>query len=412
MKGAHVETQEKISRCRVCTGPVGVDVLNLGDQALTGMFARNGKDVPVRAMSLSMCDACGLVQLNEIYDLSLLYGEHYGYESSLNVSMVRHLKGKAEALQSKVALSPGDVVIDIGSNDATTLSFFPGDVRRIGVDATGTKFQAKYDAIGAELVPAFFPSSKLDALLGGAKAKAISSYSCFYDLPDPVGFAKSIAAVLAPDGVWCLEQSYMPEMLATNSFDTVCHEHLEYYRLTDIDNICRAAGLKIADVSFNPTNGGSFSVDVVHATDPRQASAQVEETLKMEAGKDWRAEYRAFLIRINARRDELVALLNKLKGEGKRVAGLGASTKGNVLLQYYSLTPALVDSIGEVNANKFGCETPGSAIPIVSEDALLADDPDYLLVLPWHFRDFFMRSPKFKGRKLIFPLPQVEIVTP
>ena len=407
-----MQAQEKIKQCRICQGPLGADVLNLGGQALTGMFARRGADVPVRAMSLSMCDSCGLVQLNEIYELSLLYGEHYGYESSLNASMVAHLRTKAEALQCKVALAPGDVVIDIGSNDATTLSFFPAGMRRIGVDATGTKFQAKYDAIGAELVPAFFPAEELNRRLAGKKAKAVSSYSCFYDLPDPVGFARSVGDVLDKDGMWCLEQSYMPEMLAINSFDTVCHEHLEYYRLSDIDNICRAAGLKIADVSFNPTNGGSFSVDVVHGDSSRAAAPVVAEVLAAERAKDWRAEYATFQTRIDQRRDELLALLTRLKGEGKRVAGLGASTKGNVLLQYYGLTQALLDSIGEVNANKFGCETPGSAIPIVSEDALLASNPDYLLVLPWHFRDFFLRSPKFKGRKLIFPLPQVEIVAP
>jgi hypothetical protein len=401
-----------IRNCRVCNGKLGEDVLNLNAQALTGIFVENGKDVATCEISLSMCEnkSCGLVQINQVYDLDLLYGDHYGYASGLNSSMVAHLKLKADLLQAKIDLKDGDIVIDIGSNDATSLSFYPKTSHRIGVDATGSKFSDNYKKIGAQLMPEFFPSKMLDKHLAGKKAKIISSYSCFYDLPDPVYFAKGIAESLDQEGIWCLEQSYLPAMLETNSFDTVCHEHVEYYRLIDIKNICDAADLKILDVNFNDINGGSFTLDVAHKTSGLTVSPRVQEIIEKEEATDWTEEFRAFRERINSCREELLSTLKDLKEQGKRVVGIGASTKGNVLLQYYNITPDLMDVIGEVNSDKFGCQTPGTGIPIVSEDELLKEDPDYLLVLPWHFREFLLDSPKFKGRKLLFPLPKVEIV--
>ena len=403
---------KKIKSCRICGGSLTENVLDLGDQALTGVFTKIGAAVPTCKMSLSMCqdNNCGLVQINEVYDMDLLYGDHYGYASSLNASMVDHLKHKAKALQSKLPLDDGDIVVDIGSNDATTLSFFPSNVRKIGVDATGSKFFTNYKKINAELVPEFFPSKRLTDALAGDKVKIISSYSCFYDLPDPVKFARGIAAHLCTEGIWCLEQSYLPTMLKTNSFDTVCHEHVEYYRLLDIQNICNAVGLRIFDVAFNNINGGSFSVEVVHKNSVRKTSSGIEKILKKEKDTDWSTEFKEFRVRVDQNKLNLLEMLSALKAKGKRIVGLGASTKGNVLLQHYGITTEHIDCIGEVNKEKFGCQTPGSSIPIVSEDHLLDEEPDYFLVMPWHFKEFFLRSKKFKGRTLIFPLPEVEVI--
>ena len=265
--------------CRICKSNSLTNVINLGNQALTGVFENDGDLVQKFNMSLSMCDDCGLTQINEVYDLNLLYGDGYGYESSLNASMISHLESKAKKIQEIIAFHEKDIVIDIGSNDATSLKFFPNYLTRIGVDYTGTKFQSNYDEIDAILIPDFYPTSKLLSVLQNNKAKYISSYSCFYDLPDPVYFAKEIHKNLAKDGLWCLEQSYMPLMLEKNSFDTICHEHIEYYTLTDIKNICEKANLKIIDVDFNDINGGSFSVLVGHINGPYDQSANTKEVL-------------------------------------------------------------------------------------------------------------------------------------
>lgn len=398
--------------CRICKLSNLKTVIDLGNQSLTGVFKKAGESVDKYNMSLSMCFDCGLTQINEVYDLDLLYGEGYGYESSLNSSMVDHLKIKAKKMIQILDFGDEDIVIDIGSNDATSLSFFnhSKSILKIGVDFTGSKFQSKYEDINAILVPDFFPSPELKNILQGRKAKLISSYSCFYDLPDPVFFASEIAANLSTDGLWCLEQSYMPLMLETNSFDTICHEHIEYYKLQDIKNICDKAKLEIKDIEFNKINGGSFSVTVGHPGGKFKQSSSVKETLKNEQSKDWENEFIQFNSRIDGLKKQTMKYLEEFKLQGKRVAALGASTKGNVLLQFYGITSNHIESIGEVNPNKFGCSTPGSNIPIICENELLDSNPDYLFVLPWHFRDFFLKNASLKGRKLIFPLPNFEIV--
>ncbi len=396
--------------CRICNSANLKNVIDLGNQALTGVFIEDGESVGKYNMSLSMCQDCGLTQINEVYDLDLLYGDGYGYESALNSSMIDHLKGKAEKMKELLCLKKGDTVIDIGSNDATSLTFFKEDIIKIGVDFTGKKFQSNYDDIGAKLVPDFFPSPELDKILNGTKAKLVSSYSCFYDLPDPVFFAKEVAKNLSEDGLWCLEQSYMPLMLETNSFDTICHEHIEYYRLTDIKNICDRANLEIKDIEFNDINGGSFSVTVGH---PNNFYIQTDEARKVlldESKIDWLNEFDLFNKRINFLRTETKNFLKSLKDKGKRVVGIGASTKGNVLLQYYGLTSNELECIGEVNPSKYGCKTPGNGIPIVSEEELLKTRPDYLFILPWHFKNFFLNNKLFKDFSLIMPLPKLTVI--
>jgi NDP-4-keto-2,6-dideoxyhexose 3-C-methyltransferase len=235
-----------------------------------------------------------------------------------------------------------------------------------------------------------------------------------YDLEDPLRFMRDIAEVLAEDGIWVFEQSYMPTMLERNSYDTVCHEHLEYYGLKQIVWMAQRAGLKIVDVEFNDVNGGSFSLTAAHGSSPRQATPAVAATLcrEQELQLDSLAPYNAFAKRVAASRDALLRFIATAKAKGERVCALGASTKGNVLLQYCAIDRSQVEKVGEVNSDKFGSFTPGSLLPIVPEQELLSASPDYLLVLPWHFRPYFMRSAQLAGRRLLFPLPELEVVSP
>ena len=399
-----------ITKCRVCNSSNLRNVFDLGSQALTGVFIKNGSEVPSYNVSLSSCQSCGLTQINEVYDLDLLYGEGYGYESSLNSSMSEHLFNKSKKNSSLLGLNKNDIVIDIGSNDATTLSYFQDFNLKIGVDITAKKFRENYRKINAKVVEDFFPSSDLNDILKNRKAKLISSYSCFYDLPDPVAFAKAIKEILAEDGLWCLEQSYLPTMLKSNSLDTVCHEHIEYYKLTDILNICNRVNLEIKQVEFNDINGGSFSVLVGHKNNIHKVSKEVQKVINGEKKVNWIEEFQLFNDRINEQSKKTINLLKDLKKNGKKVYGIGASTKGNVLLQNYKIDSNLIEFIGEVNRNKFGCSTPGSNIKIVNENELLKLNPDYLFILPWHFKKFFVNNEKFKGFSLIFPLPKLEIL--
>ena len=233
----------------------------------------------------------------------------------------------------------------------------------------------------------------------------------FYDLEDPLDFMRQVYDVLTDDGLWVFEQSYMPAMLATNSYDTVCHEHLEFYALRQIKWMADRAGFKIVDVELNDVHGGSFSITVAKVHGDLTLPPSVQKILDDECadGLDTLAPYQAFAARAAQSKRDLLAFLETARSTGKTVSALGASTKGNVLLQYCGLTAKEIDFVGEVNAEKFGCYTPGTWIPIIPEDEVLASKPDYLIVLPWHFRNFFLRNQKFAGVKLVFPLPRIEI---
>jgi NDP-4-keto-2,6-dideoxyhexose 3-C-methyltransferase len=410
-------TYKKIEKCRICHNPQLERVLDLGEQMLTGVFPREkGADITRGPLNLVKCigegDVCGLLQLEHSFDLGEMYGENYGYRSGLNASMVAHLHNKVKHIMGLVELSADDLVIDIGSNDSTTLQAYPSQgLSLVGVDPTGVKFHSYYPP-HIQLIPDFFSSKLVEASFPGKKAKVVTSFSMFYDLEDPVGFMQQVFDVLADDGVWVFEQSYMPTMLDTNSYDTVCHEHLEFYALRQIKWMADRVGFKIVDVEFNDVNGGSFSITVSKARGDQSVLPAVQAILDDERarGLDSLKPFREFAGRVEASRRELLGFLAQAKAQGKRVAVLGASTKGNVLLQYCGVTTADVECVGEVNAEKFGCFTPGTWLPIVNENELLADEPDYLLVLPWHFRTFFLESKKWKTAKLVFPLPKLEVV--
>lgn len=411
---------EAITRCRICGNTRLEPTLDLGEQVLTGVFPREPGQVITRGpLRLVKChgggDTCGLLQLAHSYDLSEMYGDNYGYRSGLNPSMVAHLGRKVERIKSLVALGDGDIVVDIGSNDGTTLAAYglPG-LRLVGVDPTGEKFRQYYPD-GAELIADFFSATAVLDRLGPIKAKVVTSFSMFYDLEAPLAFMLQVHKILHDGGIWVFEQSYLPTMLATNSYDTVCHEHLEFYALHQIHWMAARVGFRIVDVEFNDVNGGSFSVAVEKSADAAPDAA-VQAILDREVadGLDTLAPYAAFAERVAASRTKLLAFVEAARAEGKSVAALGASTKGNVLLQYCGLGAGAIDCVGEVNPDKFGSFTPGSMIPIVDERALLdrKPAPDYLLVLPWHFRTFFEGAPAFKGRALVFPLPELEVVRP
>ncbi len=407
----------QVKRCRICGNSNLERVLDLGDQALTGVFPRSREEQvghgPLRLVKCVVDDeeSCGLLQLEHSYDLGEMYGDNYGYRSGLNASMVAHLHRKVERISRQIQLEPGDLVIDIGSNDATTLKAYaqPG-LELAGVDPTGSKFREYYPQhIG--LIPDFFSAQVVRGRFGDRKAKVVTSFSMFYDLEAPMSFMEEVRDILADDGIWVFEQSYMPSMLATNSFDTVCHEHLEFYALKQIQWMADRVGFKIEDVEFNDVNGGSFSVTVRKTLEREPPNSRVMQILDDEAkaGLNNLEPFRAFEERVQRARETIREFVEKARSDGKVVAGLGASTKGNVLLQYCGFSADDICAIGEVNDDKFGSFTPGSLIPIVAESSLMEQNPDYLLVLPWHFRGFFEESPAFANRTLVFPLPEFSI---
>lgn len=407
----------KIDKCRISQSSNLISVLNLGEQYLTGVFPKT-KDAQITKgpVELVWSPESQLLQMSHSYDLGEMYGENYGYRSGLNQSMVQHLTNKIHHLEKKVDLQPGDCVIDIGSNDATSLkAYTTSGIKRIGVDPTGEKFR-QYYTDDIKLIPDFFPSAEVKKNVSDSKVKIITSIAMFYDLEDPIGFARSIHDNLDKNGIWHFEQSYMPSMLRLNSYDTICHEHIEYYTLFNIKYILDRADMKVIDVQMNGINGGSFAITAARKDSSIKANEVLinwlyEQELKM--GFDTPKPFRDFEERVYKHRESLKTLVESLSADGKKILAYGASTKGNVVLQFCGFNDKNILAVAEVNPDKFGCFTPGTSIPIVSEADALKMNPDYYLVLPWHFKDgIIRREQQFlnNGGKLIFPFPEIEII--
>jgi len=406
----------EIKNCRICNSTELTQVLTLGEQALTGVFPCNLiQNVSSGSLDLVWCRECGLLQMKQSYDLAEMYGMNYGYRSGLNVSMVNHLTTKIQMLEKLADIQPDDMVLDIGSNDATSLKAYTIPKHKLGIDPTGVKFK-EYYTDDINLIADFFTAEKYNEMFSGFYPKIITSIAMFYDLEHPADFVKDIARVIADDGIWHLEQSYMPSMLRQLAYDTVCHEHLEFYSFTVIKNLIENNGMRVIDVQMNSINGGSFAVTACKADAHYKSNMPIinwllrqEKHMKINTP----TPYRNFEDRVYQHRDDLMDLLESLVDDNKTIFGYGASTKGNVLLQFCGITPKIIKCIADVNKDKYGCYTPGTLIPIVSEEEAKLMKPDYFLVLPWHFKHTILEREKEylkNGGKFIFPLPEIEIV--
>lgn len=409
--------------CRVCGSSALTPVINLGEQHLQGSFFKPGKEEPPMrkiALSLLRCDptkdenACGLLQMEHTVPPEVLYSA-YWYRSGTNQTMRNHLQGITQEATALINKSNARV-LDIGCNDGTLLKSYPPNFIKFGVDPSDVAQEITGDITAIQDI---FPSEELTKVLQGEKFDIITSIAMFYDLEDPVNFCKEIKKALAPDGLWVFEMSYMPSMLKMNSYDTICHEHLEYYSLAVLEYILKQADLKIVDAVLNDINGGSircYATNLDNFAFKRQEAVTRIKLLRqdefdMELDTD--KPYKNFQDRINVHKDELISMLKKLKKEGKSIHIYGASTKGNTILQWCGIDNRIVDVAAERNPDKYGAYTLGTDIPIVSEADSRAMKPDYYLVLPWHFKEEFLKREEAtlkSGVGLIFPLPNVEII--
>lgn len=407
---------QEINKCRISGSKNLIEVLSLGEQYLTGVFPKTKtENITKGPLDLLWCPDSDLLQLKQSYNLNEMYGDNYGYRSSLNSSMVHHLKNKIKLLEKQINLSKHDIVLDIGSNDATTLNSYSSKCKKIGIDPIGYKFK-KYYKNDTLLISDFFTSEIFNSATNNKKAKIITSIAMFYDLESPIDFVKDIESILDENGIWHFEQSYMPSMLRTNAYDTICHEHLEFYSFKVVKELLEKNNLKIIDVQMNAVNGGSFSVTACKKKASFQQNLPVinwllkqERDMLLHTPKP----YRDFEKRVYCHKKNLTELINALVNDGKKIIGYGASTKGNVLLQFCNLTSQQINYIAEVNEDKFGCYTPGTNIPIISENEAKKMKPDYFLVLPWHFKNNIIQKEQdylLDGGKFIFPLPEIEII--
>ena len=414
------------NRCRICNSTALTPVVSLGDQYIAGAFAGADGKPPVQRripLDLVRCDpskdqdACGLVQLRHSVPPKILY-RSYWYRSGINQTMRDNLAGIAQMGEEIAKLQAGDLVIDIGCNDGTLLkSYQTKNLRILGFDlATNIVEYARKN--GVQVVNDFFSAENLRNVYPDEKPKVITSIAMFYDLEFPHLFVGDIKSILHERGVWILELSYLPTMLEMNSFDTLCHEHLEYYGLAPMERLFAEHGLEVVDVTLNNMNGGSFRIAVGHAgkTKPGDEARERVQDLRLkefEMALDTDAPFAGFRKNIQKIKKDLGAFLKKAKKEKKLVHGYGASTKGNTILQYCETTPDLVPAIADRNKDKWGSYTIGTNIPIISEEESRQKKPDYYLVLPWHFIDEMKkRESAFlkRGGKFVLPMPNVHVV--
>ena len=408
--------------CRICGSATLTDVISLGEQYLQGSFVKPGKELPpMRKIptELVRCDptrdenACGLLQMRHSVPTDILYSA-YWYRSGTNRTMREHLGGIASEAASMVNKNRARV-LDIGCNDGTLLGCYPDGFIKFGIDPSDIAREIKGNI---KVIQDIFPSKELSRKTQGKKFDIITSIAMFYDVEDPVAFVASVKEVLSKDGLWIFEMSYMPSMLKMNSYDTICHEHLEYYSLAVLEYVLKNSGMKMIKVGLNDINGGSIRCYATHDSSIKYKKHEYMQTLENLRREEFSMEldtdkpYRHFQDRINAHKEQLNSLLKKLKIEGKKIHIYGASTKGNTILQWCGIDNGIIDYAADRNRDKHGARTLGTNIPIISEEQSRSMKPDYYLVLPWHFKNEFLEREKAmldRGTAMIFPLPNIEV---
>lgn len=409
--------------CRLCGSPSLTPVIDLGHQYLSNLFVTGDLDPPKRRVPLQMvrCNpalverACGLVQLRHTVQPEVLF-DTYWYQSGVNRSMREALQDIAHKAESLVHLKPGDVVLDIGCNDGTLLHQYtsPG-IRKVGVDPV-KNFASEATRDGITLIEDFFTARTYHQRVR-EKAKIVTTIAVLYDLDDPRKFVEDVHAVLDSRGIWIVQMSYLPLMLAQTAFDNICHEHLCYYSLTTTRKLLTPLGLEVFDVEVNDVNGGSFRLYIKHTRCPeRETTPRVNDLMRYEFALALETDtpYLQFLRQALQVKRRLGAMLQDILNRGKRVFVYGASTKGNVLLQYCGLSAKQIPYAADRNPRKWGASTLGTNIQIISEEEARKKQPDYLLVLPWHFLpEILDREAEYleKGGTLIVPLPKPVKIT-
>lgn len=407
-----------LSNCRICNSQNLTMVISLGKQKNTSIFPKYGEseNMPSFPIELCLCLECGLLQLIQTNMPDAMYKNgSYGYMSSISNTMREHLKEYNDEVKSKVILNDNDIVLDIGSNDATTLKYYNNNIRRIGIDPTGEQFKKYYNDI--ELLPDYFNKSNFIDNFGDIKCKIVTSIAMFYDLPNPIQFAKDIHDILHDEGIWTCEQSYLMDMLKTNSLDTICHEHLEYYALSQIKYIADMTQLKIIDVKFNHSNGGSFRIYFSKNTSKthNECTELIDDIIKNEEIYDLKnpETYKKFIEGCDRELNKFTDFLKYVNQDNKSIQIYGASTKGNCILQYCKITEDNIKYAVERNPEKIGkCTNTG--IEIISEDTMRLNPPNFLVVLPWHFKEEIIKREENylnNGGQLIFYFPKFEIVS-
>lgn len=418
-----------LQRCKICGSEALTDVIHIAPQFLSPTFthdnAEEGELATLRVpLTMALCNrsknpaGCGLLQLREEVEPDLLY-RRYFYRSATSDTMRNDLKDVIRDITGRLDLKHGDIVVDIGANDCTTLAFYPSHLRRVGYEPAQNIDWSSVDP-SITIINDYFGAKPFQQRFAGVKARTVGCNAMFYDLSDPNRFVADVKSILAPDGIWCIQLSYLPLMLTNMNFYDICHEHLSYYSLDALRALMARNGLAVFDASTNAVNGGSLRVFVTH-TDNKQALTDagrrnlraldhMEEKLKLHDAQT----YRDYFQKIQDLARRVNGYLDQQRMRGGKVFGLGASTKGNVLLQFFGITKETMPYISERNSDKVGLRTLGTDFELISEDRARQLRPASMLVLPWYFKkEIVAREREYmeQGGTLVFPMPYAHVIT-
>ena len=403
-----------MKKCRNCKRKNLIDLFSLGNLSFTGKFPKSkNTNIKKKQLGLVICANCSLVQLNKNFNLKYLYGPDYGYRTGINQTMTKHMRDIKEKLTKKTKLRSGDSVLDIASNDATLLNFYNKNIVKVGIDPLVNKYLKYYKKINYKISD-FFSAGKIIKKTKN-KFKIITALAVFYDAKDPNEFLNDVNKLLQRDGIFLLEQADLLSMIKFNTFDTICHEHLYYYSTKVIIDMVSKNNLRVFDIKKNKINGGSTQYfisrkDSKFKINYRSIKPVLREEKKYEL--DNKKTFIDFFKKINYIKLKTQKHLNSIVSKNKKIHGYGASTKGNVLLQYFNINKKYIKFIADRNPKKYNHYTPGTKIKIISEKKSRMLLPDYYFVLPWHFKKEILKREKKminKGCKFIFPLPEYKI---
>lgn len=406
----------KLNKCRICNSKKFINLFSLGNLCFTGKFSNKLKHkIPRGFINLIMCKKCKLVQLDRNFSPKYLYSADYGYRTGINKTMTNHVKDISYEATKIIALDKKDYVIDIASNDATLLSFYKNKCKTVGVDPLVKKYLNYYKNVDYKISD-FFSYNVLKKKGLNKKYKIITALSMFYDLRNPNNFVRDIKKILHDEGIFILEHADLLSIFRYSLFDTICHEHLEYYSSKIILSLMANNDLRVFNIKNNKINGGSACYFICHKKSKFETNKKkISKILRDEKriGLENVNSYKHFLKKVNESSQKTKILIKKILSNNLKIHGYGASTKGNVLLQYLNITQKEIKYIAERNPLKYNKFTPGTSIKIISEKKSRSLKPDYYFVLPWHFKDEIIQREKVirkKGTKFIFPLPKLKIV--
>ena len=393
---------KQVKKCRSCYSPLNNKVFDIGELKINAFTTSPNTDVGSAPLALLHCEECDLIQLSHTVREQELY-ENYWYLSRLNKKIVDNLQSIVQDVCCEVDVNQGDLVLDIGANDGTLLSFYNSDtVIRVGCDPA-QNIHSELEKNCDIMIGDFFNKENWTNAVGKRKAKIITTVAMFYDLDDPNSFVSDLKDILDNDGVWLCQLMTARPMLDSNDLGNVIHEHIEYYTYKSLVNLMERHELEIFDVRENDINGGSYQLYIRHK---QYGSIDYPENITPERIDTWADK-------INENRDSTMHFIRSERASGKRIYIMGASTKGNTIMQYYGLDSDTIDGAAEIHPDKIGKYLVGSSIPIVHEDEA-KEKADYFLVFPFHFKELFvnriLKDWIADGGRLIFCTPVFEVI--